>query len=103
MTVAILWRYTVAPAQRPRFEEVYGAKGDWATLFGRSPEYLGTSLLCGIDGEYLTIDNWRSAAAWEDFKGRFAEAYEALDAACDALTETEERIGIYQIGSIGGD
>lgn len=102
MMVAILWRYTVAPAQRPQFEEVYGANGDWAALFGRSPDYLGTSLLRCDDGAYLTIDSWRSEAAWEDFSSRFAEDYAVLDAACDALTESEERMGIYRTDSAVG-
>jgi hypothetical protein len=97
MAIAILWRYTVAPGQRAQFEKAYGANGDWAALFGRSPDYLGTSLLCGVDGEYLTIDNWRSETGWEEFSSRFAEAYAALDAACDALTGREERIGIYDL------
>ncbi len=102
MTVAILWRYTVPLAQRPRFEEAYGARGDWAILFGRSPDYLGTSLLRRTDGEYLTIDNWRNEAAWENFSSRFAEDYAALDTACATLTEAEERIGIYETVSAVG-
>lgn len=93
--IAIIWRYRVAPANQRRFEQAYGSDGDWAKLFGEGDGYIRTELLRGGDGDYLTLDYWRDTDAWETFSARRAEAYSALDARCDALTEAEERIGLF--------
>jgi heme-degrading monooxygenase HmoA len=93
--IAIVWRYQVAAAQQRQFEQVYGSEGDWAKLFGKATGYVRTELLRGDDGDYLTIDYWLGADAWEAFAARQADAYRALDARCDALTEAEERIGLF--------
>lgn len=93
--IAIIWRYRVAPAKRRQFERAYGSNGDWAKLFGEADGYIRTELLRGADGDYLTIDYWLGTDAWEAFSARQAEAYRALDARCDALTEAEERIGLF--------
>jgi heme-degrading monooxygenase HmoA len=97
--IAIIWRYRVASASQRRFEQAYGSNGDWAKLFGEAEGYIRTDLLRGGDGDYLTIDYWRGADAWETFSARQAEAYRALDARCDALTEAEERIGLFAVAS----
>jgi heme-degrading monooxygenase HmoA len=64
-------------------------------LFGEAPGYLGTDLLRALDGSgrYLTVDRWQSRAAYEEFGTCHASAYQALDQACEALTESEERLG----------
>ena len=41
----IVWRFEVAADRRAEFERAYGSTGDWAQLFARSPDYLGTSIL----------------------------------------------------------
>lgn len=97
--IAIVWRYRVAASKRRQFEQIYGSDGDWAKLFGEADGYVRTELLRGGDGDYLTIDYWLGADAWEAFSARQAEAYRALDARCDALTEDEERIGLFAIPS----
>jgi heme-degrading monooxygenase HmoA len=93
--IAIVWRYRVAAAKQRQFEQVYGSDGDWAMLFGEADGYVSTELLRGGDGDYLTIDYWLGADAWEAFSARHIEAYRALDARCEALTEAEERIGLF--------
>ena len=93
--IAIIWRYRVAPASQRQFEQAYGSNGDWAKLFGEAEGYIRTELLRGGDGDYLTIDYWLGADAWEAFSAGHGEAYRALDARCDALTEAEERIGLF--------
>jgi heme-degrading monooxygenase HmoA len=95
--IAIIWRYRVARASERRFEQAYGSDGDWATLFGESEGYIRTELLRGGDGDYLTIDYWRDTDAWEVFSARRAKEYRALDARCDALTEAEERVGLFAV------
>ncbi|MDB5697435.1 MAG: hypothetical protein JWN69_239 [Alphaproteobacteria bacterium] len=95
--IAIIWRYRVAQAKQSEFEMTYGHGGDWAKLFRQADGYVRTELLRGKEGDYLTIDYWRSIEAWDDFSTRFGEAYNRLDAHCDALTEAEERIGLFEI------
>jgi hypothetical protein len=89
MFVAI-WRFTTQdPAA---FEQTYGPQGLWAKLFAQSEDYGGTDLL--RDGEvYLTLDWWRSREAYDRFKSAHAAEYAALDAQCEALTVSEEKIG----------
>jgi heme-degrading monooxygenase HmoA len=94
--IAILWRYQVAGGREPEFEEIYGAEGQWAQLFRRDSNYLGTELLRGEEGAYLTVDRWRDRASFSRFKADFAEDYSELDARCDALTLDEQPIGIFE-------
>lgn len=91
--IAFVWRYVVRPAHIADFERTYGPSGAWAELFARADGYLGTELLRGGEGRYLTIDRWRSAADFDAFMTSHRAAYQALDAICDAWTIEEERIG----------
>lgn len=95
MTFATIWEFRVAPTARAEFERRYGRDGDWAALFRRSSEYVGTELWADIEepGRYLTIDRWTSAEAYRQFRDEHAEEYAALDRACDALTLSELRLG----------
>jgi len=91
----LAWRFTVAAAHRDDFERRYGPEGDWARLFRAHAGFLGTELMRGGDGTYLTVDRWRSEADWLDFKARHAAAYAALDRECEALTLAEGKLGAY--------
>lgn len=93
----LLWSFDVEAAHAPDFERTYGAQGDWARLFARSPDYLGTELLKDTlrPGRYLTLDRWRSAAAFESFKRQWKAEYDALDVRCDALTTSETPLGAF--------
>jgi hypothetical protein len=91
--IAILWSYVVDPSMREAFERAYGPDGEWVVLFGRSPDYLGTELFRDADGAYVTIDRWRSAAAYDAFLRDYAAEYRRLDAACEQLTKSESSIG----------
>ena len=93
----ILYQYRPKPNLHPDFERAYGPDGDWALLFQRSPDYLGTELLRSLQDPtlYVTIDRWTSQAAYEAFRTRWLADYEALDRRCDALTEREELIGSF--------
>jgi heme-degrading monooxygenase HmoA len=99
---AIVWRYEVAEQHRGRFEAAYGPAGDWARLFGTSPGYLRTDLLAGEDGHYVTIDYWRAETDFLAFQARSGADYAALDARCDALTVSEERIGRFGVRTAAG-
>jgi quinol monooxygenase YgiN len=91
----VIWRFTVKPARRADFERHYGADGTWAALFRQGVGYLGTDLLRDTAREnvYVTIDRWTDSAALAAFKAAHADAYAALDRACEDLTETEEPLG----------
>lgn len=89
---ATLWLYRVTPEARPPFEAAYGPDGAWVELFRRHPAYRNTSLIRFQDGIYATLDVWTDADAFAEFKRHNDEAYAALDAACDPLTEEERHI-----------
>jgi hypothetical protein len=94
----VVWRFTTDdPAA---FEEHYGPEGTWARLFRRSGEYVRTELLKSADS-YLTLDWWASLAAYDAFRVEHAEDYAKLDAACEAVTTFEEKLG--EFVSAGGE
>ena len=93
--LVVLWTYTVRPGEERAFEALYGADGGWAALFGEHAGYVGTELLRGADGTYLTIDRWDSAAAYDAFLAVASARYAALDARGDALTLEERCLGRY--------
>jgi heme-degrading monooxygenase HmoA len=93
-----VWAFAVEPANRMRFESLYGPEGQWVQLFRRAPGYLGTELLRdrADPTRYLTIDHWESAGAYRAFKVRFAGEYQALDRECEGLTARESALGEYE-------
>ena len=95
----VVWQFEIAEEKIAAFEAAYGPEGDWAKLFRKSPEYLGTELLrdAYVAGSYLTIDRWKREEAFRDFRKANDAAYEHLDRACDALTERESRVGAYAV------
>ena len=95
MIVAI-WHYRVAPGHEAEFETTYGAGGEWAELFGKGSGYLGTELMRGEGGHYVTMDTWRDRAAFDAFKKKFAKEYDALDRKGEALTAEEQEVGFYE-------
>ncbi|HXS75010.1 MAG TPA: antibiotic biosynthesis monooxygenase [Terracidiphilus sp.] len=95
----VVWQFEIAEEKVAAFETAYGPEGNWAQLFRKSPEYLGTELLrdAYVAGSYLTIDRWSSEEAFREFRKDHDAAYEQLDRACDALTEKETRVGAYVV------
>lgn len=94
---ATLWEFTVNPAHRAEFEELYGPDGSWARLFRQAAGYLGTELLndCVDPLRYVTIDRWQSPDHWREFRRQFAAQYESLDRRCEGLTTHEAALGEY--------
>jgi heme-degrading monooxygenase HmoA len=91
----IFWEYEVLPEHTTAFEQLYGAEGEWARLFRGAEGYVETLLFRDTDRptRYLTIDRWRSRAAFDAFVEAAGPAYAALDRRGDALTVRERRIG----------
>lgn len=90
-----IWEFRVTSGCERDFERIYAPDGDWAQLFQLSPEYAGTELYRDISDvrRYLTIDLWRSKAAFHALKNRFHDDYVTLDGRCSYLTDSERLIG----------
>jgi heme-degrading monooxygenase HmoA len=86
------------PNRVAAFEEAYGPEGDWARLFHTADGFLGTTLLKrdGEPPEYLTLDRWVSAEAYEAFRRARHQEFTALDRRCEVLTALEEEVGSYE-------
>ena len=89
----VLWRYRVRAGREPEFEAAYGDKGSWTLFFAGAEGFLGTELMRGSDGTYLTVDRWASAEAFREFHEIHAARYAELDAACSVLTLEEAPLG----------
>jgi 8-oxo-dGTP diphosphatase len=96
-THVLVWEFAPAAGRAAEFERAYGPDGDWARFFRRDPGYLGTELLRGAAGRYLTIDRWRTRDAFEAFKKREAEEYATLDRRMEALTSHEACLGSFDV------
>lgn len=90
MTFIIVWRFTTNDAAE--FERHYGPDGTWALFFRRGRDYIRTDLLKGPEA-YLTLDWWTSRDAYEAFREQHADEYAAIDAVCEAVTTSEEKLG----------
>ena len=90
----IVWRYEVLADAEMDFRVAYGPEGDWARLFANHDGYLGTELITTeVPGQYLTIDRWDSAEAFNAYMERDLEEYRRLDQKFEAFTVTEEVVG----------
>ena len=89
----ILWRFCARPGRESEFEAAYGDDGPWARFFRGGDGYLGTELMRGSDGVYLTIDRWASAEAYRAFRETHARRYAQLDARFAELTIEETTLG----------
>jgi heme-degrading monooxygenase HmoA len=96
--IFIVWRFTAKPARVAEFERHYSSEGSWAKLFRRSPGYHGTTLLrdSAAPNHYLLWDCWDSLASFEAFKKEHGADYAALDKQCEALTEEETKLGVFE-------
>ena len=92
---AYIWQYQVDPARRAEFLEAYGPDGDWARLFSRDANYLGTTLLQDVadKNRFATIDRWKSKVARDAFRRRFTAEFDELDRRCEAFTRSEFNLG----------
>jgi hypothetical protein len=91
----IVWIFHVKLAKQRVFRRIYGPGGDWARLFAKDQNYMGTELLRDSTNTrcYLTVDRWTSRAAYHNFKKQHRKEFAALDARCEALTVREIKIG----------
>jgi heme-degrading monooxygenase HmoA len=95
----IVWSFDVKPDQIKAFERAYGPDGDWVRLFNRASGYAGTELRRETDrrAHYLTIDRWRTRDDYRRFQETFANEYAKLDVRCAGLTESEQKVGDFEM------
>jgi heme-degrading monooxygenase HmoA len=94
-----LWEYEVKPGSEERFEKAYGPEGEWVRLFRRDGNYRETRLVRDAErrGIYLTLDFWSSREAYEEFMAEHREEYKEIDEATELLTNSERRVGWYDL------
>ena len=96
--VHFIWEFRVRPDRLPEFERCYtGVDGLWAQLFRKSPGFQGTVLFRDTENprHFLTIDSWHTVAAQGAMREQFQREYAELELACEALTESETRVGVF--------
>ena len=93
----ILWRFRPRPDRETAFVAAYGDDGVWAQFFRTGDGFLGSELLRGTDGVYLTVDRWASKEAYRTFADSESLRYAELDAACSALTIEETLLGEFAV------
>ncbi len=91
----LIWEFRVRPGCEGKFEHFYGPGGVWAELFHQNSAYIETELLKDRSQprRYLTIDRWRSAGEYQEFRARFSTQYAELDKLCEELTVREVLLG----------
>ena len=95
--IRIVWEFIVKEEAIGRFERAYGPDGDWDRLFAQYPGFRGATLLrdSANPRRYLTIDVWDTQGDRERMLAGAAAQYSALDAAFEALTESEVEVGVF--------
>jgi len=90
-----LWEFIVEPEHAKEFERQYGPQGSWVELFRRAPGYVETLLLRDSANpcRFVTIDRWKNAEAYREFRATFSRQYADLDARCERLTTRETLLG----------
>ena len=97
--IHIVWEFRVKPEKAAEFERTYSSSGTWANFFRQGEGYHGTVLVRDAEhhGRYLTFDLWDNLAAYHGFKSAFSEEYFRIDRECEALTEKETSLGIFEV------
>lgn len=97
MSFLRIWSYLPARGSETEFAAAYGQDGPWVALFLRGAGYLGTELLRGAGGRWMTIDRWRSREDWAAFLATHRAEYDALDRECAGLTLEEADHGEWEV------
>jgi heme-degrading monooxygenase HmoA len=97
--IQVIWEFRVVPGKESEFERHYGPNGTWVHLFRKTTEFLGTELLrdSEVPGRYLTVDCWKDLKPYESFRKEFAAEYKGIDDQMEALTDSETRVGVFEV------
>jgi heme-degrading monooxygenase HmoA len=98
-----IWEYEVLPSEEAEFLAHYAPDGTWVELFRRSGGHLATELYRdrARPERFVTIDHWRTEAAFREFRSHFAAEFDALDRRCGHLTRHEASLGEFRRASKG--
>lgn len=93
-----IWEYRVAREYIEQFLRAYKPGGTWTQLFDDADGYIRTELYRdrSDDTRFVTIDYWESAAAWDDFRTKRSEAFDAVNSVCETYTLSEREIGRFE-------
>ena len=93
-----IWEYEVPETHQAEFLAHYAPDGTWVELFRRGSGHLATELYRdrARPGRFVTIDHWRTEAAFREFRRRFAAEFDALDHRCAGLTRHEAPLGEFR-------
>ncbi len=96
----IVWEFDARPDQLEKFEQVYGPEGQWAKFFRNSADYVSTELFRSTVSahRFVTLDCWRSRAAYESFRKSYGEEYSQLDQWCERIVAHERTLGVSDDG-----
>ena len=92
-----LWEFQVKPGSEEVFERTYGPQGEWVNFSKKGEGFVGTELLRNVakKGRYITVDRWKSQAAFDDFQKKNTNEYQAIDKRCKSLTRVELHLGYF--------
>jgi heme-degrading monooxygenase HmoA len=97
--IHVVWEFRVKPERRREFETHYGIDGTWVAFFRGGEGYRESILLRDREApdRYVTIDVWTDWESFRTFRERHARGYEEIDRRCEALTDQERSLGIFEI------
>ncbi len=82
----------------PRFEEVYGSNGPWASFLSSGAGYVGTELLRDVEqtGRYVVVDRWETRDAYNHFIAENRDEYMRRVDETAYLYRQELRLGTFE-------
>ena len=94
-----VWEFRVHTEHVEAFVEAYGDGGAWVRLFRTDRGYVRTDLLRDRDdpSRFLTIDVWTDRSAFEEFRRRVRDEFDALDRRCEHFTIAEKHLGDFEM------
>ena len=93
-----VWEFRPKSGSEQPFLAAYGPEGIWARLFANGEGFISTELSRDTKdrGRYLTLDFWKSKAAYDHFRQTHEAEYQRIDAQCEALMAEERLIGYFE-------
>jgi heme-degrading monooxygenase HmoA len=97
--VEFVWEFVARAEQLAAFEEHCSKAGPWAALFARCPGYRGTRLIRDLENprRFLTVNVWDNLESYQAMRRDFSGEYAELDRTGEGFTESERRIGAFEV------
>ena len=93
-----VWEFVVRSEAVDAFVRLYGPAGPWVELFSRFDGFVETELLEDVSDprRFVTVDRWSGEAAYLEMEAASGDAWRALDAEGEALTDRETFLGAFE-------